>query len=128
MLPLAVFMRQQNILGMPPDRRPKPDDIISCLECHGQAHGCGTCGDHGALPRREALAFYIGAHGDVLQYGGGKRGEAAKAFNVLAEGLALLSFCPGGVKFAGMHFGAPEETFRIIRKAEPAVPRMRRPI
>lgn len=127
MLPLAVFMRQMSILKLPEERRPKPDDMIACMECHGQAHGCATCGDHGYLPRREALAFYIGAHGDVLQFGG-KKGEAARAFNVLAEALALLSFSPGGVTFAGMHFEAPEEWVRIIRKTEPAVPKMRRPL
>jgi hypothetical protein len=42
--------------------------------------------------------------GDVLQFGSKKRGEAAKAFNALAEGLAALSFCEGGVTFLGLHF------------------------
>ena len=44
----------------------------------------------------------IEAKGDVLMFGGGKKGEAAHLFNELARGLAVLSFVPGGVKFAGM--------------------------
>lgn len=48
----------------------------------------------------------IAFRGDVLQYGGGKRGDAAKAFNHLARGLAVLAFQPGGVDFAGLHFEA----------------------
>ena len=44
----------------------------------------------------------IAEKGDVLMFGGGKKGEAAHLFNELARGLAVLSFVPGGVKFAGM--------------------------
>jgi hypothetical protein len=42
----------------------------------------------------------VAAHGDVLMYGG-KKGDAAKAFNWLARGLAALSTNPGGVAFLG---------------------------
>lgn len=48
----------------------------------------------------------VAEKGDVLQFGGGKKGEAGKAFNALAEGLACLAFCPGGVTFCGLHFEA----------------------
>lgn len=35
-------------------------------------------------------------------------GELGKAFNAVAEGLACLAFCPGGVVFAGHHWqGSP---------------------
>lgn len=34
------------------------------------------------------------------------RGKLAAGFNLLAEGLALLAFCPGGVTFAGHHWEA----------------------
>lgn len=54
--------------------------------------------------RAEECSHLIAEKGDVLQFGGGKKGEAAKAFNALAEGLAILSFFPGGVKFAGQHW------------------------
>jgi hypothetical protein len=48
-------------------------------------------------------ADVIGSKGDALQYGG-KRGEAANAFNHLARGLAVGAFQPGGISFAGLHF------------------------
>jgi hypothetical protein len=35
------------------------------------------------------------------------RGKVAAGFNLIAEGLALLAFCPGGVTFAGHHWEAP---------------------
>lgn len=44
----------------------------------------------------------IAHKGDALQYGG-KRGEAANAFNALARGLAAAAYQPGGIDFAGRH-------------------------
>jgi len=38
--------------------------------------------------------------------GKAERGEVAAGFNLLAQGLALLAYCPGGVVFAGHHFEA----------------------
>lgn len=55
------------------------------------------------LERARACAQIVAEKGDVLQYGG-KKGEAADAFNRLAEGLAIAAFQPGGVKFRGMHW------------------------
>lgn len=55
---------------------------------------------------REAVDV-IAAQGDVLQYGGKHRGQAAGAFNHLARGLAAAAWQPGGVHFAGLHFAAP---------------------
>lgn len=46
----------------------------------------------------------IASHGDNLLYRSKKKGETAEAFNRFAEGLAILSFAPGGVKFLGLHF------------------------
>jgi hypothetical protein len=47
----------------------------------------------------------VAEHGDVLQFGGGgRKGATAEAFNRLAEGLACLSFAPGGVTFLGRHW------------------------
>lgn len=45
----------------------------------------------------------IAAKGDVLQFGGD---GAAEAFNALAQGLAALSFAPGGVTAFGEHWEA----------------------
>src|SRR5262245_29750196 len=47
----------------------------------------------------------VAERGDVIQFKG-KKGESAEAFNRLAEGLACLSFAPGGVKFLGSHWEA----------------------
>lgn len=46
----------------------------------------------------------IAERGDVLQYGGGKKGEVAKLFNELAEALAHMAFMPGGVRFGESHW------------------------
>jgi hypothetical protein len=55
---------------------------------------------------REEWLHQICEKGDVLQYGGGKKGEAAAAFNALAAALAHLAFVPGGVKFDGRRYVA----------------------
>lgn len=47
---------------------------------------------------------YIAEHGDVVLYPGKHKGDTAKAFNALAEGIAILSFFPGGVKIFGRHW------------------------
>ncbi len=56
--------------------------------------------------RAREAADMIASKGDVLQFGGGKKGEAAQAFNRCAEAITILSFLPGGVTFAGLHFEA----------------------
>jgi hypothetical protein len=47
----------------------------------------------------------VASQGDVLQFGG-KKGEAAKLFNILARCLACLAYQPGGVKLFGCHWEA----------------------
>ena len=54
--------------------------------------------------RAHECAHIVAEKGDILQYRGKKPGETAAAFNALAEGLAILSFCPGGVTFLGEHW------------------------
>lgn len=53
------------------------------------------------VPRSREIADIVASHGDVILYRGKKTGETAAAFNALAEGLAILSFAPGGVRFMG---------------------------
>lgn len=38
--------------------------------------------------------------------GTARKGELGKAFNAIAQGLACLAFCPGGIVFAGHHWEA----------------------
>lgn len=56
------------------------------------------------LARASGLADVIGSKGDIILYRGGKKGESAKAFNALAEGLAIGAFQPGGVTAFGSHW------------------------
>lgn len=56
--------------------------------------------------RARVLGPIVAEKGDVIQFKSKKKGETADAFNALAEGLAILAFAPGGVKFAGMHWEA----------------------
>lgn len=46
----------------------------------------------------------LAEHGDLLQYRGGRPGQTADLFNNFAYCLAVMSFCPGGVRFAGNHW------------------------
>lgn len=55
--------------------------------------------------RARSASRLIAEKGDVLQYGG-RKGEAAELFNVLADALAVLAFCPGGVEFCGTRYQA----------------------
>jgi len=43
-------------------------------------------------------------HGDILLYGGGKKGECADLFNRTAHAIAVLAFVPGGVELFGHRF------------------------
>lgn len=56
------------------------------------------------LARAGELADIVAEHGDIILYRGSKKGETAKAFNALAEGLAIGAYQPGGVTFMGEHF------------------------
>lgn len=46
----------------------------------------------------------FGSGGDVLLFGGGKTGEAARLADMLSDALAVLAFLPGGVDAFGAHF------------------------
>jgi hypothetical protein len=56
--------------------------------------------------RARECAQIVVEKGDIIQFRSKKKGETAAAFNALAEGIAALSFVPGGVKAFGMHFEA----------------------
>jgi len=56
--------------------------------------------------RVRGYADTIAERADNLLYRGKKPGEAAALFNQLADGLAVLAFCPGGVRFAGERYEA----------------------
>jgi hypothetical protein len=56
--------------------------------------------------KREEWVAAIAHKGDILMFRGGKKGESAAVFNLTAEALAHLAFCPGGVTFMDQHFEA----------------------
>jgi hypothetical protein len=60
------------------------------------------------LARGRELSAVIAEKGDVILYRGKKKGESARAFNALAESIAILSFQPGGVTLFGLHFETKE--------------------
>jgi hypothetical protein len=53
------------------------------------------------VQRAQELSQIVASEGDNILFRGAKKGDSARAFNALAEGLALLSMFPGGVKFLG---------------------------
>ena len=53
----------------------------------------------------ESFGEVLGEKGDVLLFGG-KKGEAADLFNRLARAIAIMSFCPGGVRVFNQHYDA----------------------
>lgn len=50
------------------------------------------------------FAQELGADGDALLYKGEKQGRSAGMFSGLARAIAILSFCPGGIRFLGEHW------------------------
>ena len=46
--------------------------------------------------------------GDSLFLLGKDEGDTARSFNAVAENLAILSFCPGGIDAFGLHFESRE--------------------
>ena len=48
----------------------------------------------------------IAAICEVEARGTARKGEIARGFNAIAQGLACLAFCPGGIVFAGHHWEA----------------------
>lgn len=60
-----------------------------------------------ARERKMFISKEIASKGDVLMFGG-KKGEAGRLFNLLAEGLAILALiADGGVTFCDMTFDYP---------------------
>lgn len=65
--------------------------------------------------RREPCMMMIAEHGDDILFRSKKPGNTAKAFNALAEAVAILSFVPGGVKVFGREWSNrhPDLTYPV---------------
>lgn len=66
------------------------------------------------MDRAKRCSDYLGKHGDALMFR--VKGQSAEAFNRLAEGIAIMAFCPGGVTAFGSHW---EEKRTVQRYADP---------
>lgn len=67
------------------------------------------------------FANELGERGDILQFGGECKGEAATMFNRFAYALAIMAFAPGSVDFSGLHFEAvPDETLPQVQPGQAA--------
>jgi len=62
--------------------------------------------DDSDMARAQESSAMLAERGDVLLFGGGKKGETADLFNRTAHAVAVLAFCPGGVDIFGQHFEA----------------------
>lgn len=69
--------------------------------------------------RREAILESVCYKGDLLLYGSSKKGETAKLFDDLAEGLAWLALiAKGGVTFGELHWDAEFAEMPDVPKAD----------
>lgn len=59
--------------------------------------------------RLDGLAQTVAEHGDDVLFRSKKRGETAAVFNAVADGIALLSFCPGGISIFGQTWVATRQ-------------------
>lgn len=69
------------------------------------------------LARAKGLSDIIAEHGDVILFRGGRKGETAKAFNALAEGVAIGAFQPGGITAFGQHWCVNHEECEAAARA-----------
>ncbi len=65
--------------------------------------------------RVQAFAPILAEHGDNLLYVSKTRDATSRIFNSLADAIATLAFCPGGVKLFGRHW----EASRTPQEAQP---------
>ena len=65
--------------------------------------------DAADMEKAQGLSDVLGERGDILLFGGGKKGkkgEVADMFNGTAAAIAVLAFVPGGVTLFGQHWEA----------------------
>lgn len=55
-------------------------------------------------------AELVASGSDGAMYRGNRKGHAAKVFAAIADALAVMAFCPGGVRFCGSRYEATRPT------------------
>jgi hypothetical protein len=58
--------------------------------------------------RVKELGGIVAHEGDNILFRSKKKGGTSRAFNALAESVAIMSFQPGGIKLFGLHFETKE--------------------
>lgn len=61
------------------------------------------------MSRGRIVGYILAEHGDDILFRGPKKGDTTRAFNAMAEGLAIAAFSPGGVTFFGRTWTAGPE-------------------
>lgn len=79
-------------------------------------------GEEYRLETAHKAARWIAEHGGNVLYQGHKPGDSARAFAVLARGLAAAAFQPGGVTFAGIHWCTDHVLCVAAREAAARLP------
>ena len=64
-------------------------------------------------------AHTIAEQGDLLLFRSKQKGGSAKVMHALCYSLAVLSCCPSGVTFAGVHFEAAQINDILRRGVDP---------
>lgn len=61
------------------------------------------------------ISLLIAERSDNILYRGKKKGETAELVSKLAWGIALMSFCPGGIKVFGRHWETKNENIPKVQ-------------
>ena len=70
------------------------------------------------MQKAQETSQILGERGDILLFGGGKKGECAEIFNRTAHAIAVLAFVPGGVEIFGSRFEANGRSDALMGRKE----------
>lgn len=78
----------------------------------------GLCSTEWLAARAKACGVVVASQGDIIQFKSKKKGETAKAFNAMAEGIACMALVrPEGVEAFGLRFRAFDDEGRRLHMA-----------
>ena len=80
------------------------------------------------MRKAQETSDILGERGDILLFGGGKKGECAEIFNRTAHAIAVLAFVPGGVEVFGTRFEANGRSDEQPGREEVQIPHEADPI
>lgn len=72
------------------------------------------------IERARECGQVIAEKGDIIQFRSKKKGETARAFDALAQGLACAALVvPGGVTFLGVTWDAKSNSLNAVKRPLP---------